>query len=257
MFQKDSTGGARKYAEAIINYAARSKAHFLYSGAYYKQLAHFLLPVANSTSSGSSRLVRESHQDYVSEVHIDSLGKKTLGYFEHAEHDSFASAALPGKDCAQLVFVHGHLSPEWLACVGCKFSLDPEFFRRHLDFMNFKNLFDLPALPSASKNIIRLRIPTICTRSVTISLEDIERRRRDDNEIVERYLKQLMSDGAAGDSIIRRFSLHNEKDFTVEQEISICIKNKKKGGWIGKCPTHHLLMVTHEGNRYHTSRLWT
>ena len=234
----ESTQSAKQYAEAIITHAERSKALFLYSGVNYKQLAHFLLPVTKAAPSGLGRLVRQPHKDYVSVVHIDPAGEKNVEYFESTQQGLFEGLALPQADYAQLVFISGHLSPEWLACIGCKFPLDPEFFRRHYDFMNYKNLFDLPALPSASKDIVRLRIPTICNRSVTISLNDIERHRKDDREIIERYQKQLVSDGAAGDSIVRRFSLHNENDFTIEQNISICIKNKKKGGWIGKYPRY-------------------
>ena len=226
----------KQYAEDIKAHADRPREHFLYSGINFQQLAHFLQPVISKDASQSSLVKRQPCPEYVSLLEITSSGDTCVTNFDAADQVPFANLPLPKKGSAHMVFVRGHLSPEWLATLGCKYPLDPEFFRRHFDFMNYKNLFDLPALPSASRNIVRLRIPTICTRSVPISLEDVKKYRRGDLKIVEKFQKQLLSDGRIGDSIIRNVSIHNEKDFTVQQDISICIKKKKHGGWIGKVP---------------------
>jgi hypothetical protein len=137
-----------------------------------------------------------------------------------------------------LVFLRGFPHPKWLQAIGSQYRIDPEFFRRHLRFLfKPKEFYDLPALPSSARNIIRLRVTTICTRQVAVNSHDVQLARAKETEEVDRYGRHLEARGSPGDSIVRRFSIHNETISTIEQDISICVKKEKSGGWIGTLGT--------------------
>lgn len=74
-------------------------------------------------------------------------------------------ASLGNKGRAQILFLNGHPSPQWLNAIGGRFCVNPEFYQRHLDFraaFSRPDYFTLPALPSASETMVKLRITTIC-----------------------------------------------------------------------------------------------
>ena len=164
----------------------------------------------------------------------------------------------------RVMFLRGFASPEWLNLVGSLYRVDPEFFRRHLDFLQpqkhheiptrfalpqqaglkqqlsllhqIPTQFDLPSLPSTSENIVRLQIVSIVSRSdghrtsARSSLSDL---RSQASEDVRLYLRQALRDGQIGRSIVRRYLMHDEKYSTIEQEISLCVEQQNRG-WTGK-----------------------
>lgn len=146
---------------------------------------------------------------------------------------------------AQILFLNGHPSPQWLNAIGGKFCVDPEFYQRHLDFradIGRPDYFTLPALPSASETMTRLRITTTGYRQPKSGFPAYQH--------PQMYLDKLRSDAAkgmrqyenilrtedkwkTGDSIIRNFAIHDTEHFTIEQDISVCI-DRIGHGWIGK-----------------------
>lgn len=148
-------------------------------------------------------------------------------------HNLFQTSAQIDPQTSQIIFLRGWQSSEWLRVLGAQCGIDPEFFRRHLDFVRYTEHHDLPALPSSNHNIWRLRITTICHRQVDGS-EDIERSRESDFGVVEKYQRDLRAKGTIGSSIVRRYAIHDETVSTIEQDISISVRQKRKGGWTGE-----------------------
>ena len=136
-------------------------------------------------------------------------------------------------NCARLIFLRGYPTPEWLKSLGSQFRIDPEFFRRHMAIFERQDFFDVPALPSFTRNIIQLKITTLFTRQIVITQPAVLQGRRDSIEAVRRHQIELEKRDEVGNSIVRRLSIHNETTYSLEQDISCCIV-KKHGGWAGE-----------------------
>lgn len=130
--------------------------------------------------------------------------------------------------------MRGWQSREWLRTLAAQCRVDPEFFRRHLDFIEPSSFYDLPALPSTSENLWRLRITTICTQEHPLSATDIRQQRKDDIEGVRSYLNAVRAQERMGSSIVRRHGVISENTCIIEQEVSFCVQKRKSGGWIGR-----------------------
>jgi hypothetical protein len=139
-----------------------------------------------------------------------------------------------------LLFLSGKGSPAWLSTIGWKCDVDPEFWLRHLNVHlqhNDNPFFTQPALPSSSRNIVRLKIPTIGHREhdEVYSQKKLDSLRKITQDEMHDYNMQLRQ-GAhtdTGTSIVRSFALHDLNHFSLEQEISLCVNNFG-GGWIGE-----------------------
>jgi hypothetical protein len=139
---------------------------------------------------------------------------------------------------SHLLFLAGYLSSEWLTTVGSLCSVDPEHYQRHLRYVARQSYFSVPSLPSAAENIITLRFITLGFRHPTGSSQGhIDRLRSDGIKDMDTYLHHLKINRDAhvkvGDSIVRRYSVHDETHFSIEQEISISI-NRIGRNWIGR-----------------------
>ncbi|KAL9111738.1 MAG: hypothetical protein Q9227_003797 [Pyrenula ochraceoflavens] len=113
-------------------------------------------------------------------------------------------------------------------------QVDPEFFRRHLDLNivpDSSNRFSSPSLPSASNNIVRLRIPTIGVRTShkqSTQEAGLNAARAQAERGMKSYIKELRKFTAdVGSSMVVRFSVHDHDFCSIEQDISItCCKVK-------------------------------
>lgn len=90
--------------------------------------------------------------------------------------------------------MRGYGSPKWLNTIGQKHRVDPELWRRHLEYPAFvfggRDQHLSPSLPSSSARIFQMTIPTICSRNVGISgyePEDLQEARRLESEAMSRY----------------------------------------------------------------------
>lgn len=138
----------------------------------------------------------------------------------------------PQDDRNQLLFLRGYPSREWLNLLGCKYHVDPEFFRRHFDFRSptdGSNNFSTPSLPSASWHLIKLPMMTVGCRNMLAKKyrqSDIRHLRMEDTRDMENYLHKLNrgSEINTGDAVIRQFWTIDETHFAIEQRVSICIQ---------------------------------
>lgn len=149
------------------------------------------------------------------------------------------SNSLPSKN--SVLFLRGNPSPEWLGAIGYYYSIHPRFFNQHLDFrsgVGEPNLFAMPTAPSASLNILKLRVTTLGGRlreaSNTTSQADLNRLRQQNDRDFESYMERQRNDRnlMLGDSIIRQFTTHDHSFFSIEQDISIAVQYTS-AGWIG------------------------
>jgi hypothetical protein len=141
------------------------------------------------------------------------------------------------KPQGHILFINGYPSPAWIVHTGAFCHIDPWFFSSHLRFRCRRDYFSSPSLPSASRNIITLRIITIGSREKkrgSADQESLDQLRSDGVKAMNKYEQQLMVNRhfKTGDSIVRGFSILDKKHFIIEQDISICL-NKLGEDWIG------------------------
>lgn len=88
--------------------------------------------------------------------------------YSQEQHEAFhATTSIPAGGSGQMVFIRGFISPSWVSVVGSKYNIDPEFFRRHMDFLSAsidRHAYSFPSLASSSNNIFRLCVSTLLHR---------------------------------------------------------------------------------------------
>ena len=166
---------------------------------------------------------------------------QNYGQEQHEEFSETVSAP-PESIAGQIVFIRGFISPSWVCALGSKYNIDPEFFRRHMDFLSAGvggHAYSLPSLASSSHNIVRLCVSTILNRD-DFSGKNLQSQRFDHRVDMETYrIQQLASTRmCCGDSMVREYSTLCSRFSVVEQWISFCIA-KTESGWTGKSLTAH------------------
>jgi len=224
-----------QYLRAVQHHSGRSKELFLYPGLNYRFLSQFL---EKSLTSSLGPKPRDNDDHILVYVHTfkPNGGTSTLRY-ANTDIDRFSSQQAKSDPAdGSLVFLSGFATPEWLIELGAVHNVDHELWRRHLDFMKPKDYFDLPGLLSSSNRMFELKIMTICTRSAALNRSQVLAARKTEAEDVAKYQKKLGLEESVGESIVRKFSVHNETTFTIEQNISCLIKPKKSSssGWTGR-----------------------
>jgi hypothetical protein len=220
-------GTPQQYVVAVDAYARRSKEEHLYSGTHYRQLAQFLRGRSPHTRSPSSQFL------HIVVHRITCNGITKTDFDGAADCTLYLSVPLPHSKSSQIVFIRGYSSPEWLSVLGAQHRIDPEFFRRHMDFLKVKDYYDLPALTSSSCNFFQLRSTSIYTRGVPLSVQQLHQSRRCERDGVGRHQRQLSLQASCGDSIIRKLSNHSRTLYTLEQNIS-CFVKRQNGSWVGR-----------------------
>jgi hypothetical protein len=105
------------------------------------------------------------------------------------------------------------------------------------------DIFVHPTLPSDFSNMIQISVTTLGFRhtledSMTAwHQEDVGTMRRRLEELIQDDLKRLANphkyDGSYGESMVRRFTIHDGRYFSLEQDISVYVGDAG-GQWIGK-----------------------
>ncbi|KAK4443192.1 hypothetical protein QBC34DRAFT_213421 [Podospora aff. communis PSN243] len=145
-----------------------------------------------------------------------------------------------GKGC--LVFVRGFPSPSWVAELGSRYRVDPEYFYRHLDFFDSDLLFqshgscfNRPSLLSTSNNIIHIPVMTILTETGVYPGWEVyansTHRRSWLVKQVSLYRRTFRSSARCGDSTVREYSVLSNRHSVMEQRISVCITDDGPG-WV-------------------------
>lgn len=226
------------YARTVEVHSRQRKESSSFPGSNYQYLADFLMrpysrilcPPKYSPKAGY-KFVTLHKFDFGRKHEVWRLDSGPQGLIDLERHEA------PSSGSGHILFLEGYPSPEWLNLIGARYRVDPEFYRRHLDFMQPKNQFDLPGLPSASKNIVKLPLVTIGVQKDlgSLSLDSLEQHRERAFQATQAYTQQMIATAEVGEPIIRNFLIHDENHFTIEQELSICVESRK-GGWTGWSP---------------------
>lgn len=223
--QSDNEKTPEQYAFAIAAHAKKEMRESLYPGTNYRHLAMFLAP--HKPRASTSRLQIQTKHDYVviHDLKYSHGDDSRVSSFDSEDGISdFSAYPLPATGSGHLVFIRGYPTPQWVAAIGARYGVDPEYFRRFLRIGQSREYFDLPALPSSSANIINVPITTIGRHSgfpTTI-------------EPLSRHFSLLESCAGVGHSIVRQFSVHDDAYFSIEQSVLVCVVKTKGNGWNGK-----------------------
>jgi len=170
-------------------------------------------------------------------VYNSGESKWDVQQYSQEQHEAFSAATVPAGGSGQLVFIRGFISPSWVSVIGSKYNIDPEFFRRHMDFLSAsidRHAYSFPSLASSSNNIFRLCVSTLLHRD-DFGGQDLQSQRSDQSTELGTYkIQQLGSTRVCcGDSLVREYSTVCSCFSVIEQWISLCI-TKKDRGWAGK-----------------------
>ncbi|RAL14030.1 uncharacterized protein BO97DRAFT_469319 [Aspergillus homomorphus CBS 101889] len=228
------------YTRAIISLSRRFSSTSAFPGSNYVDIAEWML-LDRGFNSGKSdddvtnlASTAEQAHDLVVVYNSDD-SKWNVRQYSCEQHKAFsADTSVPTEDSGQIVFIRGFISPTWVSAVGSKYNIEPEFFRRHLDFLSAsidRHSYSFPSLGSSSDNIYRLRVSTLLHRD-DFGGQDLRSQRSQESKELGIYRIQQLGSGKVrcGDSLVREYSTLCPRFSVIEQWISLCI-TKTDGGW--------------------------
>jgi hypothetical protein len=210
----------RLYAARIMQYAET------WQGGNYKGLAWFICQQSsNKLSPPFSTLIAQTlyHDGFRTE-------RNNLD-FEDDRIPTLQNQSDLTADRIRVVYLRGLLTPECILDIGSRLSINPEYFRRHLNFLQLskRNHFDLPTSQSSARHFPCFKIITICIRQQPIRLSELRDARKQEREAVKRYQRDLAINITPGEPIIRRYSVLNANLIAVEQNVSVAFTRGKEG----------------------------
>lgn len=176
-------------------------------------------------------------------VYNSGEGKWDVQRYSQEEHETFYAATMvPEAGPGQLVFIRGFISPSWVSTIGSKYNIDPEFFRRHMEYLSAsvdRHAYSFPSLASSSNNIFRLCVSTLLHRD-GFGGQDLRSQRSAQSTELGIYKTQQLGSTRirCGDSLVREYSTLCSCFSVIEQWISLCVTRTDKG-WAGK-RSHHI-----------------
>ncbi|PLB49704.1 hypothetical protein P170DRAFT_409284 [Aspergillus steynii IBT 23096] len=227
------------YTRAVISLSRRYSSTSVFPGNNYVDLGEWMRQERNLLNSGKSDedgtlfATRSEPPHDLVVVYNSGERKWDVQQYQQQQHEAFSATPVPARGLGQIVFLRGFLSPSWVSALGSKYNIDPEFFRRHMDFLSpsiDRHSYGLPSLTSSSNNIFRICINTILHRD-DFGGQDLQSQRlRQSNEIATYKIQQLGSTRiCCGDSLVREYSTVCSCFSVVEQWISLCVAKTGKG----------------------------
>lgn len=239
------------YAEKVISYSKNSPQESLYHGQDYQPLANFLSTHYGDSQSESCYRVPAGHRDL------------TVGWY-YLLHREIPRAPKPimslddlnnlRRDHARwqpsggLLFLRGYPSPEWLTSLGSQYDVNPEFWARHMDFLSAPPAAHITTpwmLPSSSDDVFRLRFTTVGSRgpvSPPLDRTGLKKLRESSARQMEQYEEKLRyahlnPEWRHGDSIVRRFTIHDQEYFSFDQVGTIYLSrpDETTNNWLSEC----------------------
>jgi hypothetical protein len=238
---------AREYARKVSSHSRQSTHQTLYPGRNYDSFAKFLGRCFSSSPPGPSAWLSRARRSVLTFYQLSN----TRPEWRITKVADAHQCAKLLETCAQsttsaILFLRGYPSPEWLASIGSLCEIDPEYFLRHFSFQISREYFALPCLPSSGDNILKLRITTVGRRQASerrkrVSESDhVNELRKNAAKDMEDYHKRLLRglETQTGDSVVRRYSVHTDMLFSIEQEISISVTHFGQQ-WFGQFTIEH------------------
>ncbi|KAL8903057.1 MAG: hypothetical protein Q9207_004189 [Kuettlingeria erythrocarpa] len=201
------------YWKAIDAHAAQTTLQSLYPGQDYEDLRSFLARAPFGPRYSHHYTYGQDFPHAATLYTIDNLVKPDFCSYNNSAELLNRLAANVRKTRRQIAFLNGYPSPEWLIGVGAILQIDPEFFKLHLRFRDWRDYHASPSLPSSLDQIIRLKICTV---------DELRREAIEAKRLYEHDLERAHS-CKRGDSIVREYHVLDEKHFVIEQDMSICL----------------------------------
>ncbi|KAL7926930.1 hypothetical protein ACQKWADRAFT_93152 [Trichoderma austrokoningii] len=229
------------YTRAIISLSRRYSSTSVFPGNNFVGIAEWMLQsriLLQSTSpKEDAALYASKSNDHHDLVIVYNSGEKKWDVQQYSQREFEAFSAVTSASAgstAQVVFIRGFISPAWVSAIGSKYGIDPEFFRRHMDFLSAsieRHAYSTPSLPSSSTNLFRLCVNTLLHRDV-FGGQDLQLQRSNQaTELAAYKIQQLGSTRVScGDSLVREYSTVCSIFSVVEQWISLCI-TRTESGW--------------------------
>ncbi|KAJ9300379.1 hypothetical protein DTO217A2_7959 [Paecilomyces variotii] len=234
------TVSPENYARAIVSLSRRYSSTSAFPGNNYVDIGGWMLQDHSLLNSekpeGDGALFASRSKQSHDLVVVYNSGERRWGMQQYTQeqHEAFsATTSFPAGGPGQIVFIRGFISPSWVSAIGSKYNIDPEFFKRHMDFLSAsidRHSFSSPFLASSSKNMFRLCVSTLLHRD-DFGGQDIQSQRSDQSIALGAYkIHQLGSSKVCcGDSMVREYSTVCPSFSIIEQWISLYIAKSDKG----------------------------
>jgi hypothetical protein len=225
------------YAHRVYLHRKSSIATSLYAGGDFTTLAGFLRS-PHLKNSKATVTVPPSPFAYLYRLDSESAFVITRLEWSQTEEET-----KPGTNC--LLFLTGYPCAEWLNKLGGYYGIDPEFYRRHMDFLGpkpfpFAEVIGHPpslVLPSSKSTIFELTYVSIGMEEnrSRIGLAQIQ---KESDEHMQRYLRDLRNGGQwePEHSVVRSYCVHSNNTFSIEQKLTVYTAKQRLDSdhWIGK-----------------------
>ena len=223
------------YRKAIIEYGSRSFTKTMLQGFIYR----FLVELLREDDSILPKRFQDVDAYDLAHLSVYQAGRGSASYessqFAFSGLKNLMDTPLPRKGQGHVLFMSGHLPGSWIASIGAKYGITPEFFRRHIHLWRSSEgpvLHNVPWMPSAiSGKAMTLRINTLGYSQRPLGNVALMGRRKLLPEILEANPMRLA--GAPGSSYVRGHAVLSDWQFIIEQDISITIESDGEG-WTGK-----------------------
>ncbi|PKK54831.1 hypothetical protein CI102_535 [Trichoderma harzianum] len=241
MERRKVASSPENYTRAIISLSRRYSSTSVFPGNNFVDLGEWMLQDRSLIHPASPReeaplFVSKSEEPHDLVIVYNSGERKwDMQQYGQHEHEAFSAiTSIPPGGAGQIVFIRGFISPSWVSAIGSKYGIDPEFFRRHMDFLSAsidRHAYSTPSLPSSSKNLFRLCVNTLLHRD-DFGGQDLQlQRSKQAAELATYKIQQLGSTRVCcGDSLVREYSTVCSSFSVIEQWISLCI-TKTESGW--------------------------
>lgn len=250
MMSLQGSNAPTSYATRVIDFSENSPKDSLYHGQDYRPLANFL---SIRYGASQSYRARGSHRDRTIAWYYSLRGeipRAPKWILSIGELDSLKQDYAVQQPSGGLLFLRGYPDPESLASLGSQYDVNPEFWARHLDFLSAapaKHSTTPLMLPSSSDDVFRLRFTTVGSRgpvSHQLDRAGMQKLRESSARQMEQYDKILRRDYSnlnpewrQGDSIIRRFTIHDQEYFSFDQVGTIYLSrpDDTTNDWLSEC----------------------
>ncbi|KAI9694973.1 MAG: hypothetical protein M1822_000590 [Bathelium mastoideum] len=223
------------YARRVQQFSRQTASEGIYSGLHYGEFGEFL--VAPYRPQGTQRRSNEQESEGTSVVVYDlaEQGDNRVKIFSKLDELRKDTEDSLEHTSSRLLFLNGFVHPSWLSYIGSQYDIDPEFFYRHLDLSatlstGIGRYTYLPHLP-ASAEMFQLRIINIGEWDTSRSGLSVNALRKKCQASMSTYLERLKKRQInPGQSMVRRFFVHNQEFFSMEQLISVVV-TRQDGHW--------------------------
>ena len=223
----------------------------LHSAAYLGNLAQFLQKPRHKSARNARSPVSRDHKTnkatkeenppfiYEYAIPLDGTEPRVTKFNDVGTYKEIISNKAYNLNFNEIVFLAGRPSAEWLCAIGVRYNLDYRFFHQHLNFLptGKRDWFTAPTLPSRSRNVLRLCIPSILFTGEHryVSLDGLQKTREDCERQLRQRFRRFQEDTSTvtGQSVVRRLNIHSGDNFVIEQELSACFL-KRSDKWTGR-----------------------